>query len=105
MCPLCWAALVAQVVFCVTLGVFLVVITDLKFGLPLSLVSLSLAAGNLWWEWGVPNWLLYVFGAMLLARGGWVLLKHEHNWVRRAALRFGSWLKRKLRPLVYGSQG
>jgi hypothetical protein len=103
MCPLCWAALVAQVVFCITLGVFLVVITDVKFGLPLSLVSLSLAAGDMWGEWGVPNWALYVLGALLLVRGVWVLVRHEHNWVRRLALRFGGWLRRTLRPLVYGS--
>ncbi len=48
MCPLCWAALVAQVVFYVTAGICLVVITDLKVGLPLSLVTLSMAAGNMW---------------------------------------------------------
>ncbi|NDC38179.1 MAG: hypothetical protein EBZ48_09020 [Proteobacteria bacterium] len=103
MCPLCWAALVAQVVFYITLGVFLVVITDLKVGLPLSLVTLSMAAGNMWGWWSAPNWMLYVLGAMLLVRGFWVLAKHEHNWVRRLALKIGGWLKRKLRPLVYGS--
>jgi hypothetical protein len=103
MCPLCWAALVAQVFFYVTLGLFLVVITDTKVGLPLSLVSLTIAAGNLWNWWSLPEWMLYALGALLLARGVWVLAKHENNWVRRIALRIGGWLRRKLRPLVYGS--
>jgi hypothetical protein len=103
MCPLCWAALAAQVMFYITLGVFLVVITDLKIGLPLSLVSLSIAAGTMWGWWSVPNWVLYVLGATLLVRGIWVLVKHERNWVRCLALMIGGWLRRKLRPLVYGS--
>lgn len=103
MCPLCWAALVAQVVFYVTAGIGLVVITDLKVGLPLSLLTLSMAAGNMRGWWDAPNWMLYVLGAMLVARGVWVLAKHEQNWVRRLAVRIGGWLRKKLRPLVYGS--
>lgn len=103
MCPVCWAALIAQAVFFTTLGLVLVVVTDLKLGLPLSLVTMALSAGNWWCGWMLPNWLLYVCGALLLGRAVVVLVKHENNWVRKLALKFGKWVKRKVRPLVYGS--
>lgn len=100
MCPLCWAALIAQVVFWSILGIFLVVVTDLKFGLPLGLLSVVLSAGNMRGWWGVPIELLYVLGAILLLRGVWVLVKHEKNWVRRLGVQIGGWLRRVLRPMV-----
>jgi hypothetical protein len=103
MCPLCWAALVAQVFFWLTVGLVLVVMTDVKIGLPLSVVSLVFAAGNLWGDWESPAWVLYVLGASLLGRGSFILWKHEENWVRRAGVHVGGWAIRVVRPIVYGS--
>ncbi|MFM1847669.1 MAG: hypothetical protein RL417_1143 [Pseudomonadota bacterium] len=103
MCPLCWAALVAQVLFWITVGLILVVITDLKLGLPLSLLSLVVTGGNLWGDWGVPVWVFYGLGALLLGRGAFVLWKHSDNWVRQAGVCVGGWAIRVVRPIVYGS--
>jgi hypothetical protein len=103
MCPVCWAAIVAQVLFFATLGLILVVVTDLKFGLPLALVTLVITTGSWCWEWEVNVWTFYGLGALLLSRAVWILAKHESNWVRVLSLKISKWFKRKLRPLVYGS--
>jgi hypothetical protein len=99
MCPFCWAALVAQVAFCATIGLLLVVVTDLKFGLPLALTTLALAAGNWWSFWNVRNEVLYCAVVCLFLRAVWVLIKHERNWVRRVALRFGNYVFCKARSI------
>jgi hypothetical protein len=103
MCPLCWAALVSQVVFFVTLGVVLVVITDLKFGAPLSLVTLVLAGGNLWGGWTVAPIVLYLLVGALVLRGVWVLIFHEKNWVRQLASRIGGIARRVVRRALQRS--
>jgi|GEM_PF-4060998 len=100
MCPLCWAALVAQVLFFVTLGLVLVVMTDLKFGLPLALATLVVSAGGLWWEWDVNIWTFYVAGALLMSRAVWIVRMHESNWVRVLALKFGKWFAQKAKPII-----
>ena len=103
MCPICWAVLVAQVVFYAALGLVLVVLTDWKFGLPVSAVTMFLAYGNMQGtSWSVEVWVLYALTATLLSRALWIVFKHEKNWVRRVSLRFGGMIRRTIRPLVYG---
>ncbi len=100
MCPACWAALIAQVLFFITLGLVLVVLTDLVCGLPLSLVTLALAAGNWLWGWEVPNWVLFACGALLLGRSSFVLITHRENWVRKLGLRLYTAIKSWVMPKI-----
>jgi len=98
MCPLCWAALIAQVVFFVSLGVLLVLVSDLRFGLPLGIYTLILAYGNYKLGWGVPNELLYAALVILALRGVLILIYQDRHWVRSVAARVAGLAIRLLRP-------
>ena len=105
MCPLCVvvavSTVVAQVLFFVSLGIFLVVITDLKFGAPLSLASLALTGSKHWGGYTTPDWVLYAIAAVVIARAIWVLTRHKQNWVRRRSIRLANWLQPKLWSIIH----
>lgn len=100
MCPLCWAALVAQMVFVVTLGVLLVSVTDWKFSLPLSLVTLALTAGVYARLWFVPSPWMITAVCLIVVRNFLVLVVQPDHWVRAAARQAGAVARARAYPLV-----
>jgi len=99
MCPACWAALIAQVLFVVSLGLLLVVITDLWIGLPVAVGTLLAAIGNFWWSWDVPHWVLGLAVAGLLVRAICVLRAQPEHFVRRTGIRLGNWAASSVRSV------
>ena len=99
MCPVCWAALVAQIVFYAAIGEMMVVLTDWKAGLPLTLGAAFAALGNIMGWWNIANEVLYVLVGIALVRGVWVIFTAERHWVRTLSLRFAGWARRLMRPL------
>ena len=99
MCPVCWAALLAQFVFYISVGQLLVVLTDWKAGIPLTLGAAILALGNLEGWWSVPNEVLYIAASLAMARGVWIIFAAEQHWIRTLSWRVGGWTRRFVRPV------
>ena len=99
MCPMCLAAMVGQVLFLALPGFFLVLISDWKIGLPMTLFTAGLGWVSYTGAFPVPAYVLLGNVAFLIVRAT-LLLRDPNHWVRYRAENFGGWVRRQYRKVT-----
>lgn len=98
MCPLCYAALFAKIVFMISMGILLVSLTDLRFGLPAGIVTSLMSYMNWSFKWQVPSSILIALMVIVVLRSVLILIVQEDHFVRR----MGSWIYKKFKAKFFG---
>ena len=99
MCPMCVTAMVGQGLFLALPGILLVLISDWKVGMPMTLFTAGLGWLSYSGAFPVPVYVLLGNVAFLLVRAT-LLLQSPNHWVRYRAEDFGGWVRRQYRKVA-----